>query len=108
STALHSVYTGFDNYAYGSAIQLRTTPAGDTLLQAGDVLSGSAVVTFESNGHGLTQSMFDGAGVPIYWGYGGIPGFGTAEHGAFQGYALTTAPAPVPDVGVTALIPLSV
>jgi len=62
---LHSAYSGFDNPPYGGTLQLRNSPNGQVQFVAGDVLSGSATVTFGTN-HGLTQDMFDGTGAPIY------------------------------------------
>jgi len=82
---LISVYSGFDNPPYGGTLQLRDSLNGEIPFVVGDVLSGTATVTFDSD-HGLTQAMFDGIGVPIYWGrdVSSSPGYG-----AFQGYAVT-------------------
>jgi hypothetical protein len=75
---LYTAYSGFNNAPYGGTLQFRNSLNGEIQFVAGDVLSGSATITFDSN-HGLTQDMFDGTGAPIYLG-----GAGT-----FQGYAVT-------------------
>lgn len=104
SLALHSVHSGYNNYYYGGSLQLRGSLNGVTPFQVGDTVSGSATVLFRSGGHGLTQSMFDGPGVPIYWGQHGTPGFSTAQAGTLQGYAVSKQTAPVPENGATALL----
>ena len=88
--ALHSVFSGFSNPPYGGSLQLRWSLNGVTPLSVGDVASGTAAVTFGSP-HGMTQSMFDGVGVPVYWGFTNTaPFFGTP-----QGHAMSPSAASV-------------
>jgi hypothetical protein len=75
---LYNAYSGYNNAPYGGTLQLRNSLNGEIPFVVGDVLSGTATITFDP-AHGLTQDMFDGIGAPIYLG-----GAGT-----FQGYAVT-------------------
>lgn len=91
SFSLHSVYSGFSNQPYDGSLQLRGSINGATPFSIGDLLSGSAIVTFNSN-HGMTQSMFDGGGLPVYWGRSA-----TLTEGALQGSAMSpTSGVPAP------------
>jgi hypothetical protein len=103
ANSLHSVHSGYNNYVYAGTLQLRNSLNGTSPLQVGDIVSGSAIVTFSGGGHGLTQSMFDGGGAPIYWGHHGTPGFTSALHGTLQGYAVSGTSS-VPDAGWTGVL----
>ncbi len=85
---IESAYTGFQNAPYGSAIQLRSNLNGETAFSIGATLSGMATVVYNAP-HGLLQSVFDGPGVPFYWGRN-LPG-----PGPLQGFA-QTSPVPLP------------
>jgi len=84
SLPLHSVFSGYNNLPYGGSLQLRGSINGVTPLAIGDILSGAATISFNVP-HGMTQGMFDGIGVPIYWGN---------TVGTLQGYAQTVVPIP--------------
>jgi hypothetical protein len=75
-----SVFSGFDNSPFGGSLQLRTSLNGEDPLEVGHVLSGTASILFDQ-AHGMTQSMFDGPGLPIYWGRpeGTLQGFAVPE-----------------------------
>jgi hypothetical protein len=83
---LHHAFSGYDFVPYGASLQLRNSTNGVDLFNVDDALSGSALITFNYP-HGLIQSWFDGAGLPIYWGWG----TGTRT---LQGYATTYVPEP--------------
>jgi hypothetical protein len=78
---LFRVHSGYDNVPYGGSLQLRNSVNGNELLSVGDVLSGTALMTFDSS-HGMMQSMFDAPGLPVYWGRN-FP-----EAGTLQGVAI--------------------
>ncbi|MEM7251733.1 MAG: hypothetical protein AAF493_09945 [Pseudomonadota bacterium] len=82
-------FVGFDNAPYGSSVQLRSGLNGDPPFSVGVSVSGTATITYNAS-HGLTQSVFDGAGVPIFWGRNAANTAGTP-----QGFA-TTSPVPLP------------
>jgi hypothetical protein len=64
---LDTVFSGFNNTPFDGSLQLRTSPNGQDPLAVGHVLSGAASILFDQ-AHGMTQSMFAGPGLPIYWG----------------------------------------
>ena len=85
--SVHSAFSGYDNPPYGGSLQLRSSSNGSTPYAINALLSGSVILDFGGS-HGMTQSMFDGGGVPIYWG-GNV-----ASPGILQGYAVSVVPIP--------------
>lgn len=79
-----------DDWVYGSHLQLRNSLGFNTAFTAGSQLTGQATITFDVD-HGLTQSVFDGGGAPVYWGKGNI-----FTAGSLVGRAISPTPVPVP------------
>ena len=78
-------HSGYNNAPYEGTLQLEVSSSN--ILQIGYILSGNALIDFSSP-HGMTQSMFDGGGVPVYW------GSGVSVVGTLQGYAVSPVPLP--------------
>jgi hypothetical protein len=96
ANSINTAASGYNNGPYGGSLQLRNSENGIIPFAIGDVLSGSDVITF-NNPHGLTQSMFDGVGAPIYW----ARNFDLV--GTLEGYAVSY---PVSSVPLPATLPL--
>jgi hypothetical protein len=97
--SIYKIYSGYNNPPYGGSLQVRG-PSFD-LFSVGDILSGVAEVSFHSD-HGMTQSMFDGSGVGIYWGKSSSQ----STYGTLQGYATSYDSNAVPEPSIIALFGL--
>lgn len=86
SLPLYSAFSGFTNFPYDGTLQLRGSLNGGVPFNIGDVFSGTASISFDRD-HGMTQSLFDGAGMPIFWGRYTTPD----NFGTLQGYAVSAS-----------------
>ncbi|MFT5710200.1 MAG: hypothetical protein ACI8QT_000892 [Halioglobus sp.] len=82
------VYSGYNNTPYGGSLEIWNSTGSNSPFSVGGELTGSLSLTFNVQ-HGMTQSMFDEGGVPIYWGRDS----GTTA-GTLQGYAVSSVPIP--------------